>query len=1581
MKNNGNTGKKILSLVLTLAMVIGMMTITEPSPAKASGSKQIVYSYDFENGGVLEPTKGTNAENVTDDSGNHYMKVTGEGQNIYKMDPIKIIPGQTYTLSYRIKVTKVENSTTATELPGVNVRPYYQEWATAQGQTVGKYEGKYPYDTSSKTTVMSDWETVSVTYTPTAGKNYVQFFINQCHNGNATYQIDDIELYYHPDEKNQIVNGEFDSTTGWYNTSDAASYSEVAAQGLTPIMEKKYILDEDFSGNNYSSLVSNHGTSTLTQTDDALKVTGGAGTGVRAVNVPVTAGVEYTISYDVKIVTSGLQLNMFAQSWDSSYTDPTYFSPYSFSGPTDWVHKEMTYTVPEGQRYMQYVIYNNNGKEDYEFYIDNFQIYSYEQKTEVKETMVYDSKGFEEDPVAVPTNCYWKNTANTTPEFVSGVGVDSGKALQLTPNNSEQYVDSQYLLMTKSTDLLTLNQEYIVKFKVRGDAGVKWRAYYTTSPGSWDVFGSLEAPSEWTEYSYKLITTEDNSWRQIGFQAKAAKGSLYVDDFQIIKQEETKVSTYTEGIGDCGGIGNALAMDEMSQVSYPVTITTGKEYYYSYRAKAVDDETATVKAIATNNTADEKAVTLTTEWQDINGTFIATKDGDVFGFDKSGNGRVLIDDVVLYEKLPSNPTNHTYATGGGHNMPENAINLINNGNFENGTTGHTPLGTTSVSDGMAVIKGDGTNQNYIQVGGATLTEGNTYTFSYYVWITDVDNLTFDMYSAKDGGGPSGTDWHDYGFTQWTCTLDGEVLNQSMTEDTYGWRRVEVTWTAKSSAAAYLGLKIYGGYGTVYIDDVALWDNDIKEYVTEDITTELSVFEYYTGLESYLHLTPKKDDTVYENPNGTTNFTGNIIVNGVTYESTYKWDNETILLNFVDSNFGKRMSETEVNTVKIPAETKLVNKDTTGLRITNESIFYVQMQSDQWMLWTSESDYGDAENANVQYQDMGAGIDTYTFTANPSANIQSAVVVTGPQNVSLKSTQAAHDAGEVSKTVDKLGDYAVKKTTKNVLFDYTVALYKRGNVHLDGDGYVTSAIIDSRDLVALKKAVADSLTGDNKISRTKAADANADGKLDAEDATILRRAMAYNRNIMATTKGESLLGQGVMPIIGFDGPDNGNTDREKLGGQKDMITEDIYDKIQDLGFNMVVTYGNNYDADDMWEDLAKKNLEYAQQRGIKAYLQDGNLNNEANRENVTDEKMARRTSLYDSFTSFAGYFICDEPLYKESSLGDLKGRPMIERFTSPFAAIGKYANVSGYMNLYPAASTSLKYTMTTTGFTYGFSHYQTYVNKASEVGADTLTYDMYLRPNKQTLDGYNLKTEDFYENLDWMRKIAQSNGKPFQTFVQVGTDFESDNTTKTAQANLTTIQEMFLEATASLAMGSKGINYYSLIAPAYFVDDENKTSIVDNYRAGLINVKGEPNNGEPIENQENYDYYNAAKKINTFVAKVDHILMSAESKGVVTMNEETIKKYIDNTAIDSYGVLLEKGGVSGDNAFVGCFDYYGKDAYLVVNTSTTAESTIRLTFSKTVNYDYYDMDSTFKNETAASVSATIPAGECVLIVMK
>lgn len=51
MKINGNTGKKILSLVLTLAMVMGMMTITEPSPANASGSKQIVYSQDFENGG------------------------------------------------------------------------------------------------------------------------------------------------------------------------------------------------------------------------------------------------------------------------------------------------------------------------------------------------------------------------------------------------------------------------------------------------------------------------------------------------------------------------------------------------------------------------------------------------------------------------------------------------------------------------------------------------------------------------------------------------------------------------------------------------------------------------------------------------------------------------------------------------------------------------------------------------------------------------------------------------------------------------------------------------------------------------------------------------------------------------------------------------------------------------------------------------------------------------------------------------------------------------------------------------------------------------------------------------------------------------------------------------------------------------------------------------------------------------------------------------------------------------------------------------------------------------------------------
>ncbi len=1612
--------KRIGSLAMALVLVVGLITVTDTPTADASAKLQVAFSETFETGSTLNARSESDkakvdASNETDTDGNHYMKANVKGNAGFLIGTMQIIPGQTYTFSYRIKLTGITQA--EGKNPGAYVRVYYQEFYRMDGKE-GGYTSEYKNDLG-KTEVSNDWEQVSFTYTPKAGVNYVQFLIDNAHNGTVEFYLDDIALEYRPDEKNQVVNGSFDSRDGWYKKNSEDKFENVGEVGSEPVMEPKYEMNENFNNNTSSISYEIFKNANVSIEDGMVKVSGDTG-GIDFKNIPVVAGKTYTISYKLKLAKEKLQTNAYVRTFkDGGTVDDNYLDgKLAFTSPqNEWFLATTTVTIPSDHNKMHFTIYNNNSTKDAVFYIDDLQIYSVEQKVEKITTVAYDSNGFEDTPIPAPSNCDWGGVTAT-----EGVGVDGSKAIEITPNDdSAEYPTYCRLQAHYATDLLKLNEEYTVKFKLRGDSNVQWRVYYDEKWGSsnWDVFKSLFATEEWKEYSFKMTPTSNTeAWAQIGFQAKKSTGKLYIDDFQIVQEEEVLATTFTEGIGNCSSAGNALAMENMSEVFYPVTVKKGKEYFYSYTAKAEEGTDCTVTPKAGNNSIPDAQV-LTSEAETITGTFIATSDANYLSLAKAGNGKIVIDDVVLYEKLPSNPTNHTTIQGGGYNMPKYAVNLISNGNLEDGDTGYQIAENTGkFAEGMMII-GDGKNtidNSHGYLPSMNVEAGKTYTVSYYVWITEAENLKFDMFeqSSKTASGPSESkDWCDFGFPKWPWKLDGETVNTSLTENTYGWRKVEITWTAKETGSFRFGLKIYEGKGTVYIDDVAMWDNDIQTPAFEEITADFTCFNYWDGLENMMHFAPMNDGNVYQNPNKNTKFTGNVYIDDIAYEATYQWSNTTILLDFKDTtNLGKRLSKTEANKICIKAGTELVANGETGLKITNESTIWLQNVQGEWLAWTEEYKYTEDEkekdkDANVQYQDMGAGVNSYTFTNNPDPTYQGVLVATGTTNVKLSGNDLSKD---YLKTTEYLGDYSVMSTRNHVLFDYKVALYKRGNAHLDGELKVTEAVLDSRDLVAVKKAVT-GLTGEHVLSRTKAADVDADGTVDENDAVIMRRVMANNIDIMTTTKGESALGQGVMPILGYDGPDNDNAARVKLGGEEDMITTEIYDMIAELGINTVIINADYCDSLDDWLQVSKPTLEYAQKRGMKAYLSDGTIINRSTNEaenfvgKVDANVMAQRSALYDGFGSFAGYFLFDEPLLyaaKDWVANDkkLQNRPTIDVYTKPLSALSQFANISGYMNFYPAKSSALSKTKdnsiaSISGVDY--DGYKDYIGKASELGVDTLPYDMYLRPNgKGEYDFlYSLKTTNFYENLAWMRKIANNEKKPFQTFVQVGTDFDGDYNTKTKQSNLTTKQEMFLEASAALAMGSKGINYYSLIAPTYFVDDETGTKVVDNYRAGLINVYGEFNVGEGNEVEEknpDYNYYAAAKKINTFVAEVDHILMSSDSKGVVT-NNETIKKFdekdkelvIDaNEAGVLNGVSVEYVTNNDKNnryTLVGWFDYLGKDAYMIVNTSTKDTANITLTMDQSVSYDSYSMSGEKVTATDTTMTYTVPAGECVLVVTK
>ncbi len=545
-------------------------------------------------------------------------------------------------------------------------------------------------------------------------------------------------------------------------------------------------------------------------------------------------------------------------------------------------------------------------------------------------------------------------------------------------------------------------------------------------------------------------------------------------------------------------------------------------------------------------------------------------------------------------------------------------------------------------------------------------------------------------------------------------------------------------------------------------------------------------------------------------------------------------------------------------------------------------------------------------------------------------------------------------------LDTVGTYDITRVEQDTKFVQKVVLYKNGDVNADNK-------VDVTDLVAIKKLLAGTASYD--LAGIYAADMNRSGSVDDTDARALRYSI-----VRTTTraKADSAL-NGVMPIIGYDGPGYSEA-RGSAGFEADFINADIYSKVKDLGINTIVAnqneIGSNY-------TLSSKMLTLAEQNGIKLYLNDAYVSDESNADGITSkpDRLNPITAKYDGYASFGGYYMYDEPFYSTT----INGKLSLEEFDTPMTALKNFTNMNSYLNLFPMNASGLNKEMGGSETALDYSTYERYVKKTSSIGADYLSYDMYLRGNGVTMGKYQIYTEEFYTNMAWMRKIAGNEGKPFYAFVQVGTDFSSENKKSTDQSNLTTVQEMYLEANAALAMGARGISYFSLIQPLDFAKN-SETSEYDYYRSGLINIKGEANNGA---GGDNYQYYNAAKKINTYIANVDEVLMNATNKGVVTPNADIAGYVSDALLLTSDKESGALSGVEGSSALVGCFDYYGKDAYMIVNTATTGGATgITLTFDAAYTASVITMNDTSWTTKAANGSMTISlnAGESAMVVL-
>lgn len=923
------------------------------------------------------------------------------------------------------------------------------------------------------------------------------------------------------------------------------------------------------------------------------------------------------------------------------------------------------------------------------------------------------------------------------------------------------------------------------------------------------------------------------------------------------------------------------------------------------------------RANTTGNAVYELKTAKAGEWTNYAITITPTADftnpSTYFGIMDS-NTQVYIDDVVIKEqKEVVVPTDHTgtVETVDG--------NMIYNGDFSISDGTGFNLNGNVVKDGMLEI-----TQSYVQKG-VEVTGGNKYRLTYYIWVCDANNLVYDMFFTGQGGSPEGK-WKDKIFSY--DKIENSTHTTSIQSNTNGWQKVSFEWTAKESGYAQFGLKIYSGEGKVYIDDMSMIDITLKKKM--DVQASIVGLQEADGYWYITFNIPENEiqDETIKKQSGECN----IYVDGTAFLTRF---------NFGSLTFATFSGVTDIinsgKTIKIPKEIELSldNYDVTvdfGKEITLEKL------GDEYGIYTTIHNYPDGDNKFYFNIDNGS---KYTLSSTTKAF-----------KVKIDGKDTELKVGDELKDV---GIYDIERVEKNEKFLQRIILYKNGDANADN-------VIDLKDLVETKKFEIDK-SSSNEAGKY-AADINRSGNVDGTDARGLRKALS-GAGELTKTKQESAL-NGVMPIIGYNGPDY-DTSRTSKNLPESYVTDDIFSQIKDLGFNTVLFNRNDVSIDLSW--LGKQQLELSEKYGIKAFMNDTQVSSPEGGGtplSSTDD-LENRNAIYDVYKSFGGYYICDEPLIKNPTIGS-QNRPLISSFTTQLGYMKEYTNINSWYNLFPIISGTLGWSMQRNLNGVNRDNYKEYMQAALDSGVDMLSYDFYLRDN----DGKNEDMGNFYKNIDEMRTMSISTGVPFMAFVQAGSFFENEKQ-NVDQSKLTTVQEMFLEASAPLAMGAKGINYFYLMQTLN--NSYKKDGSIDLYRSGLINVEGNPNHGE--NNNPDYDYYAAAKKINTFIANADEVLMNSDSKGIIS-TDTNVTENINNAGdkLTSYGNV---SSVKGNNALVGCFDYYGKSAYMVVNTSIDSETTITLEIESNQKYSYTDMDCTTKSGNG-TLTLNIPAGECVMVVM-
>ncbi len=458
---------------------------------------------------------------------------------------------------------------------------------------------------------------------------------------------------------------------------------------------------------------------------------------------------------------------------------------------------------------------------------------------------------------------------------------------------------------------------------------------------------------------------------------------------------------------------------------------------------------------------------------------------------------------------------------------------------------------------------------------------------------------------------------------------------------------------------------------------------------------------------------------------------------------------------------------------------------------------------------------------------------------------------------------------------------------------------------------------------------------------------------------------------ATYSYDIIGGRDVMPIGGFCGTVKGDASINGVD-YPNFMTEEYVKLLSEAGLNTIV-YMNDR-ANQIPSDI-KNLLEYGEKYGMGFYLNlDLIAGMSAERSPVlysenkiteiaqTVYKQINSISSNMEYRSLLGLWFMDEVFPNNQVLNAIA---LKEKLIELGFGLDFYSNALGYwQGVWNVHNTCPD------------TDYETYAKSYMQLGLKMYSTTHY--PYSTSYAKYkkaNLSDEETDDaikelliDLLWERKCAIDNNQVYWRMMQAGHQFLGS--ASEALPVGPDEGEFLFDGNLALAMGSKAIQYF--VPLAHPQDQLNPDGTYDPDRNSLIGITGKKN-----------QWYYYAQKLSNQIKAVDHVLMNSAHMGIMACGKqaENLLSGMEGTegiiAGNSWRQLKK---VSGDSAFVGCFDYLGGTALYVLNSSRNNRASTTLSFDGVYCYDVVQ-----RAEQCAvvgrSMTLNLQPGEAALIVLR